>query len=318
MSYESIMQAILDRPEDDAPRLALAEYLKTEDPPLSRFIKAQIETTRTRRVARSLDNFADRVESSLRLEHGQRWKQLVGPYLGMEDRHRHVVFERGLPWLISMNPYLFIEQGKYLLDRIAPLRGIRFYRDPDDHSFPMAELAASPNLARLDFVDLTNCWLKDDDLAVFAASPHLDRLRDLDLTDNGSLTEQSARILASHPGTRKCLTIEFSSLGWKQYWPPHEFIESDGYGPDGAHRGWDHWAPSDQALELERELGYIPWLHIDNWSHRADLGYWVEHGQLPCFVPGSPVDALVKLGAPLGKPSNGGESRQRRSPHGQG
>ena len=233
-------------------------------------------------------------------------------YMGLEDWQRAVKFERGFLWRISMNPYLFLEQGDYIMRRIAPLRSITFFPDPDGDPFPMDKLAASPLLSRLDMISFDRCRLTDSELETFAASPHLDRLYSIDLNGSETLTKDSARILAAHPATRKCLEIVFPVLDGNPQWPPQELIEYDGYGSDGVHRGYDHFELSEQGKALEREFGYIPWLHLDNQCHPADLGYWTERRALPCFVPGSPIDALIPLGKPLGRASSGGESRRRR------
>ena len=46
---------------------------------------------------------------------------------------------------------------------------------------------------------------------------------------------------------------------------------------------------SERGKQLEREHGYIPWLHYSHCrSAREDVAYHVEQGDLPKYPAGSP------------------------------
>lgn len=76
-----------------------------------------------------------------------------------------------------MNAYMFLEEGEYIMSRIAPLRSIEFYPDPDGDPFPALRLAQSPLLARLDEIRFAEGTLAKGDLEIIVSSPHLVRAR---------------------------------------------------------------------------------------------------------------------------------------------
>ena len=147
-TYEKCMLAILASPEDDALRRRLASIMRSSDPLWSELIELQLALSDRERAR--IPRTTEPRESELIDDNLRRWSRDLDFYLGEELRHRHVEFQRGLPWLCTMNPYMFLEYGEYILSRVAPLRGIEFYADPEGAPFPARELVACPLLARLD------------------------------------------------------------------------------------------------------------------------------------------------------------------------
>lgn len=288
--YEQCMLAIMADPEDDKPRRAFAELIRASDPARSEFIISQLDRAARRRTGHEGASPSHR-EDRIRFENEDRWREDLGFYMGEIGRHRHVELDRGFPWICSMNPYLFLEQGQHILTNIAPLRGIIFFRDTEGDPFPVKELAASPLLERLDEIRFDNNALDDGDLDVIASSPHLARVMAWDIRNNPvSLATWEA--FAANPHTRKCLHIRSD-------------YEAPDRGPIGECGGrFDIWPNryfemSAQGRELERKYGYLPWLHDGNVCHWPDAHYWVAHKVLPRFVPGSPADAPTPYGRGL-------------------
>jgi hypothetical protein len=301
MTADECVDAIFANPEDDTPRHQLATAIAASDPPLSEFIERQLamskqmrETFYHPRISRIGDKTVE--ENALLGKHAHRWSRNLGFYLGEIEKHRTVEFHRGLPWLCSMNPYLFLEQGEYVMTKIAPLRGIEFFPDPEGDPFPATELAACPWLERLDEIRFSDSTLAPGDLALLAESPHLARVLMLDVRNN-SRGLAAYQALAANPQTRRCLTIlapDLASDAPSDGGPIGEFEAREEYG------GRYSFEMSSEGHALEREHGYIPWLHLENrGANPVDAHHWVEAKVLPLFVPGSPADAPTRYGKGL-------------------
>lgn len=284
-TYSSCMQEILADPEDDRPRHALATLLRNSDPLYASVIEHQLAVAneyRTTGRVRTTDTWSDaRVR-----EHGHEWAPNLYMFLG---EFPDVTFRRGLPWSCTMNPYLFLEQGEYVMNRIAPLRSIEFWDDSEGAPFPMKELVESPLLERLDHISFASCTLSVDDIERFARCTRLTRLVTVDLHIKfGAFAPYSAEallpILCSNPSLRRCLVIsnEFRNAEGR---PSLEFFShtQETYGPFIV-------ALDSLAAELEAKHGYIPWFHIHNLVERSNARWYVEHDAYPRYLPGSPAD----------------------------
>lgn len=174
-TYEQCMLAILATPEDDQLRYELAAIVRASDPLWSEFIEVQLAISNHERVHR-FGNRESREYKPLNHNTG-RWATELGFFLGETEAHRRVKFVHGLPWGCTMNAYMFLEEGEYIMSRIAPLRSIEFYPDPDGDPFPALRLAQSPLLARLDEIRFAEGTLAKGDLEIIVSSPHLVRAR---------------------------------------------------------------------------------------------------------------------------------------------
>ena len=204
-TYEECMLAILASPEDDALRRELASIVQASDPLLAEFIELQLTLTDRERARLPRNTFPR--EWQLADENRRRWARNLDFYLGEDMRHRDVEFRRGLPWLCTMNPYMFLEQGEYILTRVAPLRGIKFYADPEGDPFPAKELAACPSLARLDEIRFDRFAASKDELEILVSSPHLVRVRAWDFRE----VQVSAGVweaIAANPAARGAFMIQ--------------------------------------------------------------------------------------------------------------
>lgn len=299
MTYEQAMLSILQSPDEDGPRRALASLVRASEPEWANLIELQLELAQLRRRERYRTSSTLKVRALEALGHVRdRVTRDIGFYMGEIPKHREVEFDRGLVRLCTLNPYMFLEQGEYILSKIAPLRGVWFYDDPEGAPFPMKELAASPLLAHLDEIRFHDCEISDEHVEVFAASPYLDRLLVLDMRTAFTLSFRAIEALAASPATRKCLVLR-------------NYVGAKDNGPIGEHQARDttdlrhyDFEMSAEGVELERKYGYIPWLHFANnpWNP-ADAHYWVEQRVLPIYQPGSPVGALVQVGQGVRPPA---------------
>jgi uncharacterized protein (TIGR02996 family) len=271
---ERLLVAIAADPEDDAPRLAYAEYFRASDPERATFIEKQIEKTRSRRATRS---FAPSSRPDAKRE--AEWTRTLAKYA------TSWTFDRGFVAAISIDPNLFLEYGEWLFV-VAPIRKVSFVT-PEDDRFPMKELAGSPLLARLDAIGLSKAgWNApeptDDDFLALAASPHLQRLLWLS-ADKKRLPMSVYEAFAAAPLTRKALALRLSHEGY-----PGEYIGDTGQ-DDLQGRAIQDWLPmSPEGAELEKKYGYQPWLHgKDNFCEALDAAYYVANGILPVKPAGS-------------------------------
>src|SRR5947209_2333045 len=93
--HEAFLQAIIEAPEDDAPRLVYADWLEDNgDPHRAEFIRVQVELARPRLLGGSkLRRELQKREKTLFDEHGQGWREAVGAWCGESLLH----WGRGFP-----------------------------------------------------------------------------------------------------------------------------------------------------------------------------------------------------------------------------
>jgi uncharacterized protein (TIGR02996 family) len=210
-----LLRAALDDPEDDAPRLVLADWLDEHgQPERAEFIRVQCSLAR---LAAGEPRRPDllRREADLLAVHERDW-------LGdLYDRVVRWRFRRGFVEEVEVEPGRFFAEGAGLFER-APVRHVRFCADggrlPDDST--LRTLAASPLLARLRGVKIPRL---DDGLTAhgvraLAASPHAASLRALALPNFPGLTDlgldglgpEGARVLAEAPHLGGVTSLELA------------------------------------------------------------------------------------------------------------
>jgi uncharacterized protein (TIGR02996 family) len=270
--YEELLSAITTNPEDDAARLAFAAHLRSSEPDRAQFIERQVAQARARRQARGpRANVGDPGLS----QHEAAWSRTIAKYA------TSWTFDRGFITAIRIDPHLFLEYAEWLFLN-APIRVVELAK-PEDGPFPMAELADSPFLARLDRISLQDERLTRGDLERLARSKHLDRLLGLGavgLQVPGTVYEA----FAANPQLRKLLSLGLSNDGF-----PGERYEDTGQDDlqGRAMFAWTDLAPAGKALEARH--GYLPWLHHENLCEPFDAAWFVAQGILPVKPPGSPA-----------------------------
>lgn len=198
---EAFLQAILEAPEDDTPRLVFADWLEDHgSPQRAEFIRVQCrlaeldEDDLQRRGLR-------RREYELLAEH---WGEWAGPLVG---RVRRWQFRRGFIEQVKAYPEQFFKEARWLFG-FAPVRELHLKRPTlDDVRALVASrqvrhlarlrldhaklgdagvelLAGAPNLRGLTHLSLRFTQIKQAGLRALVTSPHLASLRSLDVTAN--------------------------------------------------------------------------------------------------------------------------------------
>jgi uncharacterized protein (TIGR02996 family) len=204
MSIEGFLAAIRDTPNDDLPRLIMADWFEEHgDAERAEFIRLQVERARVERPLCELGGFTPRPtrrELELLAGHQQRW-------IGDVPSDFNTVWERGLPG--------FRMEAKVLLDSGSLPAGLeRCLREGWVERLELSlERADVPDLAQCPLLagvsDLTLAAGEEftpDDLLPLAESPHL-HCRTLQLA-SFPLSERLAEVLAVSLGRRlQCLGL---------------------------------------------------------------------------------------------------------------
>ena len=270
-----LLDAIAANPEDDDLRVQYAERCRTSDPERARFIDLQMARARRRRGG----DFSEPTneEVALRKKRGADWAHTIAKY---SPRYE---FDRGMVEEIAIDPHLFLERGEWLYKN-APIRHVWFGRQADPGPFPLADVLGSPLLAHLDTIVMQSKRFDDTAAESLARCPHLTRCLILDLTGN-RLAIRGFTALAASPTTRRMLQI---AVAPDAYHPGQRFQPTDAMDSAGADI-WDWSDVSDEGKALERQYGYVPWLHSQNWVLRLDARWLVDRGVVPVKPAGSPM-----------------------------
>lgn len=183
MTEAELLEAIWQRPNEDAPRLVYADWLHERGDPRGEFIHLQCASTK--RTA----ELGER-ERSLERAHSREWSE---PFtrLGV----RVVGFHRGLPDFLAANAKVWVEHGETLL-RMAPISRISGMGEQAFQS--LAPLFALPEFARIYRLDLGGCAGGDTLAREVAQSPNARGLRFLNVWKTG-LTRVGVEALSSSP-----------------------------------------------------------------------------------------------------------------------
>jgi uncharacterized protein (TIGR02996 family) len=217
---EALLKAVCDNPDDDTPRLVLADWLdENGEPERAEFIRLQIEIaalpdgkTKQKKQAR---------EKKLLAAHGEEWteplKEFESGYFGEPFR-----FARGFIESIGLDDETLIERGEELF-ALAPIREVRF-GELEEYE----DIAKCKHLLRLSTLDLTGSGMAtefDFDVNRLFRSKYLANLTTLiarGKDDNGHLDAGGLRALAEskHLAKLQCLDISNNWMfGTHQYAP---------------------------------------------------------------------------------------------------
>jgi uncharacterized protein (TIGR02996 family) len=217
LRHAHFLKAILDAPDDDAPRLIYADWLDEEgDSDRAEFIRLQCVRERMQAADPRRPACLAR-EQSLLAEHGPRW---AGPLRWVVSSYR---YRRGFIEQVAADGQTFLDHARTLFEA-APVRAVRL-RGAGPVIGPLAmcpylarltalelrgsyhdaigpagarELAQSPFVAGLTALDLPQNNLGAAGAAALAASPFLAAVTSLSLRQNGVRTE-GVRALAGSP-----------------------------------------------------------------------------------------------------------------------
>ncbi len=178
MDTRSLLQGILDAPEDDEVRLVYSDWLEDHgDLDRAEFIRAQIQLARITADDPNRDKLRERADRLLSAHHTEWVKDVPG-----WARHE-VRFVRGFIRDVVCTADSFIKRGGRLFEN-APVRGIRLTK----YAGRIAEVTLTPHAQRVTAITLyTNrCEerLTREDIPALAESVWPATLESLDLTGN--------------------------------------------------------------------------------------------------------------------------------------
>jgi uncharacterized protein (TIGR02996 family) len=191
---EAFHLAILEEPEQDAPRLIYADWLEEHgQADRADFIRTQC---RLATLAPGDEPWAD-LELHCRDLLARHWRDWLPP-----EVPRCAVgwtFRRGFVEAIDIEPNHFVVQAGELL-RAAPIQHVRFILPPGRNQpiSAFADLLACPEIGRLRGLDLAAFQLTDEQVCQLAAIPALANLGFLKLNSSG-LNARALRALTGSP-----------------------------------------------------------------------------------------------------------------------
>jgi uncharacterized protein (TIGR02996 family) len=210
---DAFLQAIIESPDDDGPRLVYADWLEDHsEPERAEFIRVQCELARLPEDTPQRARLAAR-EQALLGEHGRAWaRPLPGWATSWE-------FRRGFVEGVTASPEAFLAHADSLF-RASPIRRVTFQTAALQLArphlvFPSAgpllpRLTACPHLARLSAIGFPHNLIGDDGVAALASSRCLGRLSLLDLRSN-ALTEAGVVALAGSANCSGLATLLLAS-----------------------------------------------------------------------------------------------------------
>jgi uncharacterized protein (TIGR02996 family) len=233
----ALLDAVKDHPDDDTPRLVLADWFDEQDDPLDAERAAFIRDDVARVRAGGLYSAETAREREGREDLLRRW---LGPVMALL---RNARFERGLPVLfvsgprllkrdvpalLASEPFAFVQvvhlddAGGPRMEALAALPEFRFVPGISLHPFSAfgadsaARFFASPNLTGLRQIEFRSVKPGAVGMQALAANPALARLRKLSLAHN-KLVDKAAAALAGavHLANLTHLDLSDNNIGDK-------------------------------------------------------------------------------------------------------
>ncbi len=208
---DALFAAILEAPDDDAPRLVYADWLDEHgQPERAEFIRVQVELSRLPEDGPLAEALKAR-EGALLKAHADRWCQELPAWarrLAVYNQWERV-YERGLPAAVITTAREFLK-GAAGLFRRAPIRRVEL-RHLDNAVAVL--LAACPHLAKVSALAVGENSLTDAGWRTLLGAPGLAGLTELRL--HGGPGPDAARVLASSPHLARLqgLTVHYAPFG---------------------------------------------------------------------------------------------------------
>jgi uncharacterized protein (TIGR02996 family) len=186
MTADDLLDAVLADPDDDGPRLVLADWLEEHGHrDRAEFIRVQIELARLPAKDPRRRRLLKR-EKELLKQHAEYWGRMVWPATRLGDQW---AFRRGFIEQVEVSAVLWVATDLIAdLMRQAPIRCLRFYTDGVALNLP-GLVKVAPHLTRLTALELYAFpveGLKDRKaLRELFQSPHLSGLTTLRVMGDG-------------------------------------------------------------------------------------------------------------------------------------
>ena len=245
-SRQALFQAVLDRPDEDEPRIRFADFLDAQGDPYGAFIRAQLELTHTLRCG------SDEVASQLRekareLRYDHRTPEWTN---GVEKLGADPEFIRGFVDRIVIDARTYVDHADELYRR-APIRQLVLTGVGD-----IAEtIARDSRLSRITWLTIDGKpTVGDRGLGAITGSPHVRTLRVL----SASCQEITIGGLEALCASKQLPALVYANLVGNFFEDPIE-----GYGTDWVT---SRIVPESIRLsafgkQLEQKYGELPWLH---------------------------------------------------------
>jgi uncharacterized protein (TIGR02996 family) len=179
-----LFEEICRDPDDDMPRLILADWLEERGDPRGEFIRLQCQ--------QAADESVTSLDSDLRIRGDELLREFEPQWVGSLAAHcSQWTFRRGFVEFAATTAEQFIKHGaRWLAEH--PLQSVALSVSRGD----LGRLAGCPHLARLRGLSLGSHWIETSDLARLLESPHFPALRRLVMLGN-HLRQEEAKLLAS-------------------------------------------------------------------------------------------------------------------------
>jgi uncharacterized protein (TIGR02996 family) len=194
---DAFLQAILEHPDDDIPRLIFADWLEERGDPRGTFIRLQCQRAAlTHRDPAFKELLAQ--ESALLRHNEAEWSK---PVLRLVDE---VEYRRGFIEHVSVTAARFLKNANRLF-RLTPIRSVKLTR----LTSLIREISECPQMARVRELNLSHNpeAAGTRSLRLLVQSPHIHQLTGLRLFDCGA-TPLSATLLASTPALGRLAALE--------------------------------------------------------------------------------------------------------------
>lgn len=247
----ALLDAILDHPRDDAPRVAYAGWLDERDDPRAAFIRHQLEISAIRREGGSARRWGlAHAKAEALLARGQfLWRTPLEPWLDARTIASPMFF-RGFVELITVDGHRWAADAAALC-RAAPILHLTLAGGPAG----IRALAGSPSLARIVSLDCSRQHLDDAALLALVESPHLGHLAWLDASHN-QLGRPALDALAA-----RLPHLDYINWSGNPSGDPVDEVGSEGGEIVDT-------TPSVLGQELEARWGPLRWLHTAaRWPH---------------------------------------------------
>ncbi len=188
----ALLKAVIDQPDNDAPRLAYADWCDRRGDPRGRFIRVQLELAKVEFDLESPKRQPLMDESMTLLENdGQEWMPSKHPDVFKWKMHRGFVAGIHIAASSFLNHYAE-------LGALYPIQHVNL-RDLVPHA---RNVLTSRNLRMLSSLSANYGGITDDDLKAFSQSHFVDNLWWLDLSDN-QINQEGVEALITSPFLKK-------------------------------------------------------------------------------------------------------------------
>jgi uncharacterized protein (TIGR02996 family) len=281
---EALRLAVIEHPDDDAPRRAYAAWMKAQSNENARVIASLIEDQLKVAEAFRADPRADVSAVYADWLGRAHFRTPAVPHgydlelLMMEGLIGHPAFYRGFVEDVVMRTHRFLELADELFS-LAPIRHIGLVDAPAS----IAALAASPHLARMRSLTIATLdehhdahLLTDDMIERLLDSPYLGNIAHLRLGGQTKLTQRSYERIVTAKSLPMLSNFEVYTDGSSSIWQETIRPNFDQGHLTYFQRVMKHYPQTqdlrdtpksvvlrseDWIVELERALGYVPCVH---------------------------------------------------------